>query len=188
MAIVRTLSVAAIFVFGLAVVATDATAAKKLVPYSTVNEADPNGHIDTGVTNGVGLCGWSNPSGGTPGTGAGGNPPSGCYTRTGGLCSASPNVTCILAGVPAGRCTKGTGSCIWPQGAGTCVDDAAIACLSDTPGDHGSTGTFKSAQCADANTGNSDDLYDQSTNLPACTCQGTVPSLSTWEWRPRRSG
>jgi hypothetical protein len=57
----------------------------------------------------------------------------GCFDNTGSRCSNSPDAICDLQTVPKGRCTSGdpaTG-CIWPAGAGRCLGDTNVGCLSD---------------------------------------------------------
>ncbi len=49
------------------------------------------------------------------------DPVVGCFDGNGDKCSDNPAERCALAIVPEGRCTRGSGPCIWPQGAGSCV-------------------------------------------------------------------
>ena len=109
----------------------------------------------------------------------------GCFDAHGAQCSANPGTRCAVARVPAGRCTAGSCICIWPQGAGFCVDPEPdggldveqIPCLPDDPNLHSQTsGTYPSVLCA-AHTGQ----CDMSVNDPACACQGTDPTAASWE-------
>ncbi len=140
-----------------------AAATTRAIPYETVSQADPNKHLDTGVSAATGMCGHRSP---------GGAPAAGCYTFEGELCSSNPSETCVLAGVPANRCTKGAGACIWPQGSGFCDGTAAaneIACLSDNPADHTLTsGLFFSTVCSKAAGGTG--MCNHSGNDPSCRC------------------
>jgi hypothetical protein len=106
----------------------------------------------------------------------------GCPANDGTLCSAAPEARCDVQRVPAGRCSGGN-ACLWPVGAGTCLDNAGtpavdeskFACLPDLVADHGATtGTFVSGQCGAA-------LCDMASNLPACECQGSDPAAPKWE-------
>jgi len=106
----------------------------------------------------------------------------GCFDNNGDKCSDRPDQICGMAIVPEGRCTRGTGACIWPQGAGTCTDDGSnphaplVPCLPDNPADRGATsGLFASSLCPGAG------QCDMISNIPACECQGSDPTASAWE-------
>lgn len=110
----------------------------------------------------------------------------GCVTNDGTLCSAVTGAICDTQRVPEGRCAAGnSGTCIFPKGAGHCVadagttyDDTLVGCLPDNTANHGATtGTFASTVCSAGN----NSLCDMSTNDPACACQGTDTTISTWE-------
>jgi hypothetical protein len=106
----------------------------------------------------------------------------GCFDNNGDKCSDRPGEICGLAIVPEGRCTRGTGPCIWPQGAGSCTDDGSnphaplVPCLPDNPADRSATsGLFASSLCPGSG------QCDMAGNDPSCECQGSDPTASDWE-------
>jgi hypothetical protein len=107
----------------------------------------------------------------------------GCFDGNGELCSSSPDSRCEVALVPKGRCTEGTGPCIWPQGAGHCTGDdpntpwsPLVPCLPDNPGLRDLTvGSHLSALCPGST------LCDMTSNDPSCECQGDDPNAPDWE-------
>jgi hypothetical protein len=110
----------------------------------------------------------------------------GCFDSNGDKCSDDPAARCNVASVPEGRCTRGTGPCIWPQGAGACVVDPndpsgtahapLVGCLPDSPADRNQTsGSYASTLCPGWG------MCDMATNDPSCDCQGDDPTQSDWE-------
>src|SRR5215475_6362323 len=103
-------------------------------PYEYLTQGGRNNVVDSNaescdnspISGGV----WTPPNGGQ-----------GCYNRTGGLCSADQNHMCDLQLIPKGRCTYGnlsatggpggTNTCVWPHGAGRCVGNTHVGCLTD---------------------------------------------------------
>ena len=86
------------------------------------------------------------------------DPVLGCYNRTGSRCGLLPAQLCDLQVVPAGRCTYGdlsssggpgrTNTCVWPHGAGRCVGNTGVGCLTDAyVANPANTATGASALC-----------------------------------------
>jgi len=111
-------------------------------------------------------------------------PGQGCYTRTGGLCSANPGKMCDLQIIPAGRCTSGdlSGglvSCVWPHGAGRCASNTKVGCLTDAyilnPAN---VAAGPSVMCSALGTNTCNMTNDPfgGTFRTSCACQGTDPA------------
>lgn len=135
----------------LAAVMIAAPAAAELYPYEDVSVNGPNNILDATAD----ACSLAE----------------GCYTQTGGLCSANPGETCLLQRVPKGRCANGTQN-VWPVGAGTCVGNPNVACLADPPNQSATSGNHSSVMCDDDTTGSG--LCDMSSNTNnICTSEVT---------------
>ncbi|HTO55723.1 MAG TPA: hypothetical protein VMR50_20230 [Myxococcota bacterium] len=112
----------------------------------------------------------------------------GCYNRTGGKCSADPNHMCDPLLVPAGRCSYGSLlaggsdsglSCLFPRGAGHCVSDTHVGCLSDAYVANpilANAVTGASTMCSSLASNSCDmttDVYGRAFRQ-GCQCDGTV--------------
>jgi thrombospondin type 3 repeat protein len=125
-----------------------------------------------------------------PGTGVWSGPGEGCYDRAGARCALSPGQVCDLQIVPKGRCSFGSivSGCIWPHGAGRCVGNTHVGCLSDAylanpiPAN---AVTGISAMCANAGGGNAscDMSADPYGGLfrQDCQCDGENPAAANFE-------
>jgi len=151
-------------------------------PYESVTQAGRNNIIDSNAES----CDNSlfDPN---TNTWAAGNS-QGCYNRSGGLCSADPNHMCDLQIVPKGRCTYGDlnpasgTTCVWPHGAGRCVGNPHVGCLSDAyiAAPSASPPNGVSAMCASAGGGGICDMTHDPYSTAAgnglfrhdCQCQG----------------
>ncbi len=145
---------------------------RHVFPYEGISSSTVNGQVDQ-----------THRSCNTAGNGPAAAPYT-CYSDTGAPCAGLADGTaCQLQIVPAGACTGGSlaTGCIWPDGGGSCVSDANVACLTDTyeetgvgPNTDGS-----STMCSDAG-GGGDDTCDMSGVSASCRCQGTDDALSTF--------
>jgi hypothetical protein len=115
--------------------------------YAWVSDSGRNNVIDSNPES----CDNS-PFNGTAWTGPG----EGCYGIDGRTCAVQPANTCELQVVPKGRCTLGnlsvgpggTNTCVWPHGAGRCVGNTHIGCVTDAYlKDPSETASGKSAMC-----------------------------------------
>ena len=128
----------------------------------------------------------------------------GCFDIHGIRCNdattyASGALRCNLQQVPAGRCTRGRDTtCVWPNGAGSCVFDSDIKCVSDlyaallkTFAETGVDGGLGGAVATDPNpstqcpegAGDLDGggICNMAANNAACHCQGFDPGGTNWE-------
>ena len=106
--------------FLLTIVVSTPAAASVTAPY---REIFGNGSNNITDVTAAGACGFTIDGGGNfvPGV---------CRDRSGAPCATTG--VCDLEPVPAGRCSFGPNvNCLWPRGAGFCINDANRGCLVD---------------------------------------------------------
>jgi hypothetical protein len=113
----------------------------------------------------------------------------GCYDRSGRRCSDHPGQACDLQIVPKGRCSSGDPAsfgCLWPRGAGHCVANTHVGCLSDAYAANpiaSNAVTGASSMCAGTGDPTCDMTHDPyGTDFRAdCQCDGTNPAAANFE-------
>ena len=139
-----------------------------MAPYEWVTQAGPNNLIDSNAI----TCG---------------GPGVGCYDQIGRRCAAFPGELCDLQVVPKGRCTSGSlaaGSCVWPHGAGRCLGNPDVGCLTDAyRANLANTATGPSSMCAGTGSSTCDMQFDRYglQFRTDCRCDGTDPNSPIFE-------
>ena len=155
----RQLLATRILLFLLTITACLPAAASVTAPYRDIVGNGRNNITDVTA---AGACGFTLDGGGNfvPGV---------CRDRTGAPCATTG--VCDLERVPAGRCSFGLNSgCLWPLGAGFCINDTNRGCLTDP-------------DCAVVGGTCDTSLVD-----PLCACDRLDPAHPNFETNPTSCG